>query len=187
MAYQKSKLKNWLKGQKDKIMGKYRIFNGTTKQEETIYGDSPAMLVQLYKSVGEDIEIREELVDDRKPPEPKKVVPVVNTEESVADESLIGLYEVGDCDTPSPLINGSTEPKYYTLGDQQLMQRGSTLYHKVWKDVENPEEYRIMSTKTGKSINTENKLIQTLTWSPMHDGTAMVPTETDVTGEDLDD
>jgi len=55
-------------------MAKFKIFNKTNKHEEIVYGDDREQLLNIYKQVGEDIEIIQELTDERPVDVPVKAV-----------------------------------------------------------------------------------------------------------------
>ena len=164
-------------------MKKYRIRNVTTStpQEEIAYGDSPEQLIATYAMVEEKIEIIEELPDDTAPNQTSVPTaqpqggggepngPVDPLMAVIPDDPFVPTLTHGQ---PAP----EHEPVYYEMGGQKLMMKGGILYHKVWKDVENPDDYQIMSTKTGKLITKEHKVIQILSWEP-------VESEDESTGE----
>jgi len=49
------------------------------------------------------------------------------------------------------------------------MMKDGVLYTKEWKDVDDVNDYRIISTKTSKKIPMENRNIQMLDWVPAED------------------
>jgi hypothetical protein len=149
---------------------KFRVRHvGTsTPMEEIAYGESFEQLQQIYAMTDDNVELIEELPYEEPVVEPKKTVHVADVlmDNMVADQKIAPIPD----DVLDSMID-NTKVKYFEVGGQKLMMKGDVLFEKVWTDVTDMSEYRIMSTKTDKLVTNENKQIQVLDWRPVEDST----------------
>jgi len=152
----------------EKNMGKFKIFNKTLKSEEISYGEDFNEVRGIFQMVGEDIELIEELEDDRK-------------QETKLALNKPPFVEVATGSRPPEInpdqVHGSQPnhveqpPRYFNLDGQDLMMKDGVLYHKVWTPVEDQSEYRVVSDNTGRRSNLSGKTIQVLDWTPVSTST----------------
>jgi len=162
----------WRKNKKgvkkmDIVQNKYRFFNEQNKQNEEAFASSEQELQQLYNMVGEPIS-GIELIQS---------APVVETV-SVDNVHTVDAGDIAGamCTGTDSVYTGTGDvcttiepPKYFNLGSKRLKLENGVLYQKEWIEVDDPTEYRLISTNTGKCINMESKLIQKLDWVEVDD------------------
>ena len=152
----------------------YKIQNMTTNVVETPWAENEQMLIQLYKSVGEDIQIMEILQDGVEEsdyrPAPMTNINDIDSKHALNPDDLIVEQQNED-------INGDSTERHiqftpnlpdqlFEVDGKQLKLSGGVLYNKIWMDVD-MTEFRIISQKTDKIITNEFKTLQQLQWSPV--------------------
>lgn len=149
----------------------YEIKNLTTNTTEKPWAENEQMLMSLYKSVGEEIQIIRVLQEGKDEvvykPQPMKNLELP-PEQNPVDVLSGGIEQVSE--TRQPTLPKHFEPvqpdQFFEVDGKQLKLSNGILYHKIWMDVDDMNDYRIVSQKTEKIITNEFKTLQQLKWSP---------------------